>query len=127
MSEIKEDATDNVQITGQKRRREILIITLIGIALIIGFIYFTMGLFVVQPIGAIPEGATVLYWRYGAKLPVISSADGLLSKKEQGVSLLGRAVALGTIGTLVTERKIIKFPYSRTLYLISTGGREFEK
>jgi hypothetical protein len=92
-----------------------------------GFLYFTTGFFVIQPIGAVPEGATVWYWRLDTSLPFISSADGLLLNKQLGVSLLGRAVALGAVAKPITDRKIVTLPYTRTLYLISTEGREFER
>lgn len=60
MLEIQEDATNNLQMPKeQKSRKTLFIIMPIGIVLIVGLlIYFTMGLFVVQPIGVLPEGAT---------------------------------------------------------------------
>lgn len=91
------------------------------------FFYFTTGFFVIQPIGALPEGATVWYWRFDTKLPFISSADGLLVEMQGSVSLLGRGVALGALAEPIVQRKIASLPYSRTLYLISTGGREFDR
>jgi hypothetical protein len=95
--------------------------------LVCSLTYFTTGFFVIQPIGALPEGATIWYWRLDTSLPFICSADGLLLEKHEGVSLLGRAVALGAVARPIADRKIATLPYSRTLYLISTGGREFER
>lgn len=89
--------------------------------------YLCLGVFVVQPIGAIPEGATVIFWRLNTELPFISSADGILLNSGQQVSLLSRGIVLGRISEAVLPRKIISFPYSRTLYLSSTGGREFDR
>jgi hypothetical protein len=103
------------------------VVAFILVSLVCSFTYFTTGLFVMQPIGALPEGATVWYWRFGTSLPFISSADGLLLEKQGSVSLLGRAVALGVLAEPVAGRKIVALPYSRTLYLITTGGREFER
>jgi hypothetical protein len=57
----------------------------------------------------------------------ISSADGMLLDNGQGVSLLGRGIVLGGVGELMEQRKIARLPYSRSLYLLSTGGCEFEK
>jgi len=111
--------------TGKKRATGVL--TALVLCLLSTFGYFATGFFVIQPIGALPNGATVWYWRLDTGLPFISSADGLLLEKELAVSLLGRAVALGAIAKPVIDRKIVSLPYSRTLYLISTGGREFEK
>jgi len=96
-----------------------------GVIVGILILWFTTGVFVIQPIGAVPNGATVWYWRFGTSLPFIGSADGLLLKTQGEVSLLGRTVFLGGFAKLMPGRKIIAFPYSRTLYLISTGGKEF--
>ena len=87
--------------------------------------YFTTGFFVIQPIGALPEGATVWYWRYDSGLPFISSADGFLVDNQRRVSLLNRGFVLAVLVEPITQLKIASLPYSKTLYLISTGGREF--
>lgn len=127
MSNQQENVKDTNASFLKKKSTKIGLIALASIFVAVGFVYFTMGLFAIQPIGAIPKGSTILYWRYGTKLPFISSADGLLLEKGQGVSLLGRSIVLGTIGKLMEERKIVNLPYSKTLYLISTGGKEFGK
>lgn len=87
-------------------------------------IYFGTGFFVIQPTGARPEGATVWYWRYDTGLPFISSADGFLVDIEGGISLLDRRFFLAALPELIVQLKIVSLPYSKTLYLISTGGRE---
>jgi hypothetical protein len=87
--------------------------------------YFLCGLFVIQPIGAIPEGATIVYFRYETNLPFIASADGMLDQTGTGVSLLGRGLALGVIAKGLEDKKICRLPYSKTLYLISTEGKEY--
>lgn len=84
------------------------------------------GIFVIQPIGAIPEGTTIVYWRNGMNMPFISSPDGLLIESGAGVSLLGRGLMLAKIAGPIKEKEIIRFGYSKTLYLWSTGGKEFE-
>ena len=87
--------------------------------------YFTTGFFVIQPIGALPEGATVWYLRYDTGLPFISSADGFLVDNQRDVSLLNRGFVLAVLVKPIAQLKIASLPYSKTLYLISTGGREF--
>ncbi len=87
--------------------------------------YFTTGFFVIQPLGALPEGATVWYWRYNTGLPFIFSADGFLVNNQRDVSPLNRGVVLAVLVKPITRLKIASLPYSKTLYLISTGGREF--
>ncbi len=86
------------------------------------------GVFVIQPIGALPKGGTFLYWRFDLEnMPFIASADGLLEKSGSGVSLLGRGVVLGTLADTITKRTFLTLPYSQTLYLISTGGKEYDR
>lgn len=101
----------------------------ITISFIAALIFFRIfcGIFVIQPIGAIPDGATIIYWRYNLGLPFISSADGLLDKTGAGVSLMGRAIYIGQLSKPILENKIVKFGYSETLYLWSTGGKKFER
>lgn len=86
----------------------------------------TCGIFVIQPIGALPEGKTIVYWRLNLpNLPFIGSADGILEEQGQGVSLMGRAMLLGGIIEPIKEHQIFSFGYSEQLYLISTGGKKF--
>jgi hypothetical protein len=104
---------------------------LIALAVIFLFVewgllfYFATGFFVIQPIGALPEGATVWYWRYNTGLPFISSTDGFLVDNQRDVSLLNRGFVLAVLVEPITQLKIASLPYIKTLYLISTGGREF--
>ena len=98
-----------------------LIITLI----LIGLIFLLTGFFVIQPIGAIPDGVTVWYFRIGLDLPFITSPDGYSIKKTGELSLLSRMMAMSTITTAIKDRVIIKLPYIKSMYLISTGGKEF--
>ena len=85
------------------------------------------GIFVIQPIGAIPDGATIIYWRTGLDLPFIASADGILEESGAGVSLLGRGILIGKLAEPIKEKEIFRFGYSETLYLWSTGGKTYEK
>jgi hypothetical protein len=87
--------------------------------------YFTTGFFVIQPTRAFPKGTTVWYWRYGTGLPFITSADGFLVDTQRRVSLLERRFVLASLSELIARLKIASLPYSKTLYLISTGGLEF--
>jgi len=112
---------------GKKSRKSKVIVTILVLLVSGFFLYMTTGFFVIQPIGALPQGATIWYWRFGTKLPFIASADGLLLQEEGGVSLLGRGAALAALAERIKERKIATFRYRRTLYLISTGGREFDR
>lgn len=109
-----------------KRKRLIIILVCAFVSLALFFRLFC-GIFVIQPIGAIPEGATIVYWRSGLNIPFIASADGLLEDSGAGVSLLGRGIILSKLADPIMKRKIIRFGYSEKLYLWSTSGKKYEK
>jgi hypothetical protein len=84
------------------------------------------GFVTVQPIGAIPDGITIWYFRAGLNLPFITSPDGFLLKTTGQLSLMSRIMVLSTITDAIKDRIILRLPYSKFLYTISTGGKEFE-
>lgn len=69
----------------------------------------TCGIFVFRPIGAKPEGKSMIFWRLGLNMPFISSADGLLLEARTGVSLLGREMMLASLVEPIKKREIISF------------------
>jgi len=85
----------------------------------------TLTIFVVQPIGIAPEGRTVVIPRSG-QMRFIDSADGLCLRMQGNVNLLCRGMVLARLGAQDT-RILARFPYSRSLYRISTGGKEFDR
>jgi len=106
------------------KKKFVWVIVLLGL---LATIYFGTGFFVIQPIGAIPEGRTIWYVRMGLNIPFVSSADGMLLKTDTGVSLLGRAMMMSSVIDLIDDKILLKLPYSKTLYKISTNGVEFEQ
>ena len=80
------------------------------------------GFYTIQPIGAIPDGRTLVVWRAEGE-PFFNSADGRCLERVGSVSLLCRAMAMGAAPT---DRIIARLPYQRWAYLGSTGGREFD-
>jgi len=78
--------------------------------------------FVIQPIGALPEGKTLIILRLN-KTNFIDSADGMCIRTQGGVSLLCRMAMMGAV--LDKSTVLLRLPYNKQLYLISTGGREF--
>jgi hypothetical protein len=107
-------------------KKIILILIILFVVLTIAF-RICCGVFVIQPIGALPEGKTILYWRVGLDYPFITSADGALEKSGTGVSLFGRSLMLSRIIDDIDERIILRMKYSEKLYLKSTGGIKYEK
>jgi hypothetical protein len=68
----------------------------IAVVGIVVFLYLNVGLFTIQPIGAVPEGITLVLWR-NPKRPFFDSADRLCMDVQGGVTLLCRVSALGAL------------------------------
>jgi hypothetical protein len=94
----------------------VTLIVLVGLGILFRF---TCGIFVVQPIGMLPKGTTIIYWRTGLNLPFISSADGLLSESGMKVSLLSRGMMLGEVVSTIKEKEIMRIAYSEWLFNLS--------
>jgi len=78
--------------------------------------------FVVQPIGAIPNGKTLVVLRMN-KTNLIDSADAMCYRTMGSVNLLCRGMMMAAVvnkGTI-----LLRLPYSRFLYEISTGGKVY--
>ena len=102
----------------------------VGIVLFLvlcGTFYFLTGFYVIQPIGAIPEGITIWYFRVGKNLPFITSPDGFSLKEFGSVSLMNRLASGAAISDSIKNRIILRLPYMKFLYLISTGGKEYDR
>ena len=98
-------------------------IAIVLMVLLVLVVYNTICVFVVQPLGAVPNGVTVVMLRTGT-LKFVDSADAMCMRIDGGVSILCRlssfsAVTKGTI--------LFRLPYSEYLYLLSTNGAKFEK
>lgn len=98
----------------------VLILALIAVA-VIGYNKFT--LFVVQPIGAVPEGRTIIVER-SLDMPLIDSADAMCKRRVGSVSLFCRGMTMGEVAKLKIYARL---PYSEWLYLKSTGGVKYDR
>ena len=92
----------------------VLIITL-GI---IGYTQLT--LFVIPPIGAVPEGKVVVILKH-EKTNFIDSPDAICERIQGKVNLLCRGLVIVKI--LENSKIIMRLPYNKTLYSISTKGK----
>lgn len=101
-----------------------ILATLIVVAAVLLFVTTQLTLFVVQPIGAVPEGRTLVIWRLQT-MHFIDSADAWCARKMGGVNLLCRGVVLGRVGS--ADVILLRLPYSDTLYLWSTGGIRYDR
>jgi hypothetical protein len=108
--------------TARPARPKGLIIVMVGAAFSVIF-YVFCGLYTVQPIGALPDGATAIVWRESGE-PFFNSADALCLERTGGVSLLCRGMAMTQAPT---DRIILRLPYQEWAYTASTGGQTFER
>jgi hypothetical protein len=77
--------------------------------------------FTIQPIGAIPEGVTIVMLR-GSQTQLFDSPDALCLRTTGKVTILCRAAA---IGALSKATKITNLPYIDQFYLWSTNGLRY--
>ena len=100
-------------------------LTILGVVLgIAGIAYFNFTIFIIQPIGAVPDGRSLVIKRTG-QLRFIESADAICERRNRGVSLLCRGVVLASIAE--NNEIYLRLPYSHSLYLVSTGGSEYDR
>ena len=104
-------------------RRFILFGTLL-LALIALVVSTQVTVFVIQPLGALPEGRTLILRRTG-RLKFVDSPDAVCQREIGGVSLLCRATVLAAV--VRADTRLLSLPYSDTLYLASTGGKRFDR
>ncbi|MEN9937695.1 MAG: hypothetical protein RLZZ387_4274 [Chloroflexota bacterium] len=109
-----------LQTTPSRRNRWLLTALVVALLIAVGS---QLGVYTIQPIGAVPEGRTVIIWR-GAGEPLFNSADAECLRIQQGVSLLCRGLALGRAPV---DRILLRLPYSEWAYLVSTGGQSFDR
>lgn len=86
--------------------------------------YATCSIFVVQPIGALPEGRTIVITRL-TNVRFIDSADAVCEREMGGVSLLCRGAVMGQVAEEATI--LARLPYMDWLYLMSTGGARYDR
>jgi hypothetical protein len=101
------------------------ILILLTVVVVIGALLIRPGVLTVQPIGALPEGVTIIYHSRNPEMPFFASPDGLCLKVQGSVNLLCRMAGIAAVSEL-TDRILIRLPYSRWAYLQSTGGLEFD-
>lgn len=104
----------------------LLVLAVLVIVVFVSYALIRPGVFTIQPIGALPEGITIIYHSRGDEMPFFSSPDGLCLQIQGSVNLLCRLTAMSAV-TQIADRILIRLPYSRWAYLQSTGGVEFEQ
>lgn len=99
-----------------------LMIIFVGAPIALLVIASQITIFVIQPLGMLPEGKTLVISRM-SNTKFIDSADAICERTQGGVSLLCRIGALG--GTLKNARVYMRLPYMNWLYEIANGGNQY--
>jgi capsular polysaccharide biosynthesis protein len=100
------------------------IVSLVIISILLVIIYTQLTIFIVPPIGSVPEGRTVIITRLN-KTEFIDSPDAMCERIQGGVNLLCRGMVIGVV--LEKSKILLRLPYSSWLYNISTGGKTYER
>ena len=104
-------------------KKTISFFSLVVVIILAAVIYTQLTIFVVPPIGAVPEGKTLIISRMN-KTEFIDSPDAMCERMQGGVNLLCRALLLGVVAKKSTI--YLRLPYSESLYLVSTGGKKYQ-
>ena len=102
--------------------RLFILLAIVVVAAVVGEQFITI--FVIQPVGAVPQGRTLIISRLNT-LQLIDSADAWCERQQGGVSLLCRIAVMGRVAQEATV--LARLPYSEVLYQISTGGKTYER
>jgi hypothetical protein len=102
--------------------KQLIALSCFLVAIIAGSQLLTI--FVVQPVGAVPEGRTIIITRL-TTMNFVDSADAWCERNIGGVSLLCRGAVLARLGEQSTI--LLRLPYSSILYRISTKGRTYDR
>lgn len=122
MTAAADQATEDTHAPNARSHTRLVLLVVIIVVILVAYTQLT--LFVVPPIGAVPDGVTIVMLR-GQKTQFIDSADAMCERTQGGVSLLCRGFALGAIAKNATI--LMRLPYSGTLYSISTGGKIYDR
>jgi hypothetical protein len=102
-------------------RQGLLLLAMVIVAAVVAQV---ITIFVIQPIGAVPDGRTLIISRLNT-LQFVDSADAWCERQQGGVNLLCRIAVMGRVAEEATI--LARLPYSAVLYQISTGGKCYER
>ena len=100
--------------------KKIAIATLL-LLLVVGTLVARLELFSIQPLGAVPDGLTLLVWRHPGE-PFFNSLDGSCERSEGALSVAcrGRAIVAAPI-----ERIVWRLPYLDWAYRASVTRQTY--
>ena len=105
-------------------KKKTSVLGLVVLAAVAIALYTQLTIFVVPPMGAVPDGRTVIILRLN-KGEFIDSADAMCKRIQGRVNLLCRAAILGAVAE--KSKVLLRLPLNETLYLVSTGGVTYSR
>jgi hypothetical protein len=95
-----------VEHSAHKQGKVIYIVVIIIVIIALVWLLVRPGVFTVQPIGAIPEGVTIIYHSRNSKMSFFSSPDSILSADELngGIYSFWSEINRATTGKYTTGR-----------------------
>ena len=118
------DNAENDQNTYETKKKinKKTIYAAIGIIVVVVILATQITIFAIQPLGSFPEGVTIVMLR-GQGTKLFDSADAMCMRMQDGVSFLCRAMAISAVAE--EGSILLRLPYMRWAYILSTGGVEF--
>lgn len=105
------------------KKQKIFALVVMVVILASFLFYNNFNIFVIQPIGAVPEGKTLILEKR-KNMQFVDSADAMCERLTGSVSLLCRGMVLGEVAKMKIYGRL---PYSEWLYLKSTDGKQYSK
>src|SRR5436305_12276170 len=99
---------------------KLTLLAVLVLAIVVAAQFLTI--FIIQPIGAVPEGRTLVITRLHT-MHFVDSADAWCERRLGYVNLLCRVAVMGNVAEKATI--LARLPYSDTLYKISTNGKTY--
>lgn len=107
-----------------KKSRVVLLV--LGVLVLLGLSFFTMtGLYVDPPVPKKDPGSTVWFYRRLIKTPFLFSADSIALSNGAVPTEELRAEVSRNVSARLSRHVLARFPFSRTLYMATTGNRDF--
>lgn len=110
--------------SGDMTRRQRWSVAVVAIAAILLAASTQVTIFVIPPIGAVPEGRTLIISRM-KNTQFIDSADAMCERIQGGVNLMCRGFALAAVAG--NSKIYARLPYSETLNSIANDGRSYDR
>lgn len=126
---IEETASSKNRRSGKTGSRRYLLLAIICFVLVVcisSAFYAACGIVIIRPVTGTESGATIVYWRFNSRMPFLCSIDSLLVEKTGDYTIFERGLLLSYMAKPLQKRCLVRFGFSKYLYLLSTGGKDYK-